>query len=501
MRRKIVLWGSNEKDEKILVALELNEKENVVDIYTFPAAVATEAFYKEMSEKWKDDVEVEFPENFSKIERKLSVSDSILPDEIKVDRPDIITRAQAEWHFVVLSSKLYGMYKSELEELKDKIDNINEYDNVLWDELRGFWSKVQGQVNDRNLFREHGASLREKTNHLFEKLKEYKKAIEDEFESQSKKYYDSFKDELNDIESKIEKGMGLSPLFEDLKKIQAKVKDFKFTKENRIELWSKIDDTFKKLKEKRGAQAEHQSQNNTARLQARYDGLINAMQKMQKTVDFDQRDLDFQVKKVAHSDGQLESQLRQAKIRMIEERLKSKQEKLDDMLKIKLELESKLEKEKRRSEKTQKMEEAKQAVKEKIAANISENAKELDKISEKLEKAASEMPKQSKKDVSFVDKISESMEQLVEDVVDTAKAIAEVASEKIEELMENAEEIAEKVEDKVEDVMDKAEDVLEDITDKVEDKIVEIKKNDVADDDDGEEEKEDKEDKKDEPVA
>ncbi|MEY3419872.1 MAG: hypothetical protein RIR48_152, partial [Bacteroidota bacterium] len=85
MRRKIVLWGSNEKDEKILVALELLEKENVVDIYTFPESVATEAFYKEMSEKWKDDVEVEFPAGFTKLERKLSVSDSILPDEIKVD--------------------------------------------------------------------------------------------------------------------------------------------------------------------------------------------------------------------------------------------------------------------------------------------------------------------------------------------------------------------------------------------------------------------------------
>ncbi len=472
MRRKIVLWGSNEKDEKILVALELLEKENVVDIYTFPESVATEAFYKEMSEKWKDDVEIEFPAGFTKLERKLSVSDSILPDEIKVDRPDLITRAQAEWHFVVLSSKLYGMYRSELEELKEKIDNLSEYDNVLWEELRNFWGKVQAQVSDKNLFREHGASLREKTNHLFDKLKEYKKAVEDEFETQSKKYADSFRDELGEIENKIDKGMGLSPLFEDLKKIQSKFKDFKFTKEDRNELWNKIDETFKKLKEKRGAHSEQNNNNNNlARLQARYDGLIGAIHKMQKSIDFDQKDLDFQAKKVADSDGQLESQLRQAKIRMIEERIKSKQEKMDDMQKTKAELESRLEKEKRRSEKAEKMEEAKQTAKQKIASSISDNAKEMDKISEKLEKAASEMPKQSKKESNFMDKISESMEQLVEDVVDTAKAIAEVAGEKLDDLMDEAEKVAEKVEDKIEDVMDKAEVALEDVSEKVEDKM------------------------------
>ena len=32
MRRKLVLWGSNEKDEKMLVALELQEKERLAAI-------------------------------------------------------------------------------------------------------------------------------------------------------------------------------------------------------------------------------------------------------------------------------------------------------------------------------------------------------------------------------------------------------------------------------------------------------------------------------------
>lgn len=131
-----------------MVALELLENENVVNIFTFPEKIATEEFYKQMSEQWKNDVDIEFPEGFSKIERKLSVSDSLLPDEIRVERPDLITRAQAEWHFVVLSSKLYGLYKSELEEFKDKVETLTDYDNKIWEELKisGIKSSIRSMI-------------------------------------------------------------------------------------------------------------------------------------------------------------------------------------------------------------------------------------------------------------------------------------------------------------------------------------------------------------------
>lgn len=485
MRRKLVLWGSNAKDEKMLVALELLEQENVVHIYTFPESIATQELDDNLSKKWKDDIEVEFPAGFTKIERKLSVSDSLLPDDIKVERPDLITRAQAEWHFVVLSSKLYGMYKAEMEEFKEKIDALTNYDKSIWDELVTFWAKVQDQVNEKNLFREHGASLREKSNTLFEKLKELKKSFESEFETQSKKYMDSFNEELNQIEEKIEKGMGLAPLFEDLKKIQQKIKEFQFTRKDRDNLWNKIDDTFKKLKEKRGNQGGGSNQGNSelARTESRYKGLLGAIQKMQSSANFDQKDLDYETKRVANSDGQLESQLRQAKINMIAERIKSKQDKIDDMLKTKLELEAKIEREKKKAikvEKQEKLDEAKEAVKQKIASGITENAKELDKMSDKLEKAASELVKKpaAKPEGSFLDKLSDSFENLVEDVVDTAKAVAEVVSEKLETAKDKAEDFADIAEDKFEDIKDKAEDKFDDIKDKAKDKFEEFK--DVA---------------------
>jgi predicted RNA-binding Zn ribbon-like protein len=469
MRRKIVLWGTNEKEEKILVGLELLEKENAVHIYTFPASIVSEEFYQTMSDKWKDDVEIEFPTGFSKIEQKLSISDSILPDNIRVDRPDVVTRAQAEWHFVVLSSKLYELYRTELDELKDKIEQASQYDNKVWDELRSFWGKVQEQVNERNLFREHGASLRERANSLFDKMKELKKSLESEVATQSKSYVESFKQELQEIEDRIEKGGVLNPLFDELKKIQAKFKDFKFTREDRDDVWQSIDGTFKKLKEKRGGGGGGGA--HSSGLENRYNGLLTAIEKMQRSVDFDQKDFDFENNKAANSGGQLESQLRQAKMNMISERINSKKEKLEDMHKLKRELEAKMSKEKKREAKVEaqeKVDEAKEVAKAKIAAQINEKSAERSDLADKLEKAAADLADQKKgkkspqpkqetdgDSTSLLGSLAASAGAFIADIKDSVEAISEVLEDKIEVAMDKAEEVMESIEDKVEESIDK----------------------------------------------
>lgn len=469
MRRKIVLWGSNEKDERILVALELLEKENLVNIYTFPQGLATEQFYKDMNEKWRDDKEVEFPDGFSKIERKLSVTDSLLPDEIKVEKTDIITLAQAEWHFVVLSSKLYELYKSELEEIKDKVETATNFEGGMWDDLKTFWGKVQDQVNERNLFREHGAALREKTNGLFDKLKELRKSLEVEAEAKSKEYMDIFVTEIKDIEDKIEKGLGISPLFDELKKVQAKLNDFQFTRKDRDKVWNKIDEAFKKLKEKRatgrpggsgqGAGSEH--------LTNRYNGLVAAMQKMQKSIDMDKKDLEFETVRVEKSDGQLESMLRQAKINMINERIISKEEKIADMNKTKAELESKMDRDKDRAARG----EAKEMAKAKIAAEIEENSKAHESMSDALVQAANELSEsktKKKSDGTLLGSLAVSAAEFVSNISDAVEAVTEVIEDKLEDVLDT-------IEDKVEVAMAQAEVVIDHVEDKVEDGIDALK--------------------------
>lgn len=482
MKKKIVLWGTNEKDEKILVALELQEKSNTVDIYTFEQAVCTEDFYNVMLNEWRNGKEVTFPKH-QKIERPLTVSDSVLPDTIKVERTDIITRAQAEWHFVVLSSKLYQMYKSEIDDLSDAIEKLVKYDNSLWNDLKSFWTKVSEQVYEKNLFREHATALKEKTNQLFDQLKTMKKAMDKELDEISSKHKETVLTQLSDIESRVEKGMGLKPIFEELKQLQSKIKNMDFNRKHRRQIWDKIDAAFKVVKEKRfGDKGPGGGSSAVERLERRYNGLIGAISKMERSIKRDRDDQEWQSKRANNTDGQLEMQIRQAKIKMIDERIKSKDEKLEDMLKTKVELEGRIRAEKAKAEKRKLEEEenkakseAAKAVKAKIANEIKAREEQMAGEAEKLQKAANqisiskkakkiapvELSSEDHKKDEFENQVRETIEKVeekIEDVVDSANnilsTIASTIGDTIEDVVDTVKAVADVVEDKIEAAVD-----------------------------------------------
>lgn len=442
MRSRIVIWGEDANKEKVLLALELKERENKVLIYTFPLEVATEEFNQLLLNKWRNNEEVSFPEQHTVIERNLSMTESILPDDLKVEKTDIINRAQAEWHFIVLSSKMYELYKSELDELKSKIDNLAKYDPSLWDEMVAFWSKVQEQVKEKIIFKDQANILKDRVNNLFEKLKALKKELDREFEEQSKVLADQFFKNIDELVEKIEKGISLTPLFDELKEIQNKFNDTKFTKFDRNEVRNKLDKAFKLLKEKRGSEDRIKRNSQSGRLIARYNGLIEAIKKMEASLNRDKKDREFEERKIAQTDGQLELQIRQAKLVMINERINSKELKLQDMLRLQKQLEQKIEKEKQRAaekELKRKKEEIKEEIIEKIHEEIKEKERSLEEISDKLVSAAEEIKSAIKKPEKekLMDALGATVGDAITNLADTVVAAAEVIGNEIKHAVES----------------------------------------------------------------
>ncbi len=481
MKSKLVLWGANAQDEKIMIAVALRADDNKVDIWTFPEAVATEDFYQLMMKDWRDGEGMELPEPHTHLERELSMSESLLPDDIKVERSDVVQRAQTEWHFLVLSAKLHQAYEDQVAEMKEQVEKLSEFDDKVWNNLKEFWDKVQGQVRERNLLRDHADRLRDNINVLFGKMKELRSKADEEFERFSKDAFDKMVEALENVEKKVEEGARLPVMFEELKKLQRKFRESRLTRDHRAKIWEKLDATFKIVKDKRfgGGKGGPPVENGSSayvRMQHRYNGLVSAIEKMEQSIKRDKNDLDFQQHKIDTTDGQLEAQIRQAKIMMIEERVRSKVEKLNEMNTTRADLEKRLvslkEKEARQA--------AQEAVKEKIAEEIKHAAEvreeeipELEKAVEEIKEAqaekaapkAAKAAKAPKKEESIMDAIGATLGESVEDLVDSVKAVASVIGEKIgdaiddlkEDLKEKKEEVAATVqngEEKADDGLD-----------------------------------------------
>lgn len=442
MKTRIVFWGTLAENEKVLVALQLDPEQNKVHEWLFPQSSVTEEFANAMMRDWRNDKEVVFPDGTRHSEKALTASESLLSDGLKPDKDDIISRAQTEWHFIVLSHKLRQGFENEFQELKEKTSKLLKYDNDLWEELKTFWDKVQNQVRERNLFKEHAQILRDGTNALFEHLKKLRKAVDEEFDRSSKDQVGQFQKKLDEINTKLSNNLSLQPIFDELKQLQHKLQGVDMNRNDRSMVWDQIDKLFKHIKDKRFGHKEGLRENNgTDRLSRRFDGLVEALNKMESSIKRDYNDLEFEKRKVANSEGQLEAQIRQAKIKMIEERIRSKEEKLQDMNSTRTELEKRQDQEKQREIRRQekfKLEQARHAAEDRIKDEI-KKAAEARKDDGRIEKAAEAIAatKPAPHRDNILDAIGTTLGETLEDVVDTVMAVSEVVGEKIHDFAEN----------------------------------------------------------------
>ena len=389
MKTKLVLWGSDKDDKKILVTLELLSADNQITMRIIPEEDATDELYSTLMEKWRENEDVAFPESTLTSTQPLSMADSLLPEEIKVDKPDIITKAQAEWPFVVLSEKLYTSYLSDIEAFKERISKVSTFEKGIWEELKSLQGKIQTQFRDRNLQKEHIGDLRNKVNELFGLMKQLRSVQDAEYRELSNVNFDKLTSTLGTIENQISDGEKFNVVFDALKALQRELKSAKLVREQRNELWERVDAAFKKVKEQKFGPQTTEAGLTTAltRVNNRYNGLLSAIDRMNTSILRDKEELKGQLEKIKHSrfDNMLEQQISQAKANMIENRITSKESKLKEMNATRLELESRIKNIKDKEEKRIKKE-SKQKAEDKKP--VIEAVTDTAEVSEKVEDTA-----------------------------------------------------------------------------------------------------------------
>jgi hypothetical protein len=370
MNNRIVLWGSNKDDQRVLLALELRVSDNAVDLFVIPDKEVSNDLDVAMHQRWRNGEVVEIPETAEKRSLTLSLSDTLLPDDLKAERTDVLNRAQTEWHFVVLSSKLLDSYKNELANLASTVGSLTHYSQETWNNLKDYWEKVLGQVRERNLSRDQADQIKDEVNQLFTQLKQQRTELEDVARKGSLEVFNQLSAVLDDIENRIRSNGRFKSIFEDLKALQSSFRDSKMVRDHSNDLWNRLDAAFKLAKDQKfGGNGEETPNNRTER---RVDMVEDQIVKMKDSIDRDKKELEFQKKRVDSSDGQLEAQIRLAKIQMIQMRVDSKEVKLQEFLTSREDLEKRIEQNKERD--------LKKAEKEKAEARIAAEIEDRDKL-------------------------------------------------------------------------------------------------------------------------
>ncbi len=455
MKKRIICWGKDKDNNRCFFAFALQVKENRVDGQIIPADMLTQEFENLLANQWREGGDVQFPEGSQAFSTELTVSESIVPEGYVIDNPDLIKRSQSEWNFMVMSQKLADLYHQEVDDFKEKIDHLTSFESPVWESLKTFWGKVNDQIKEKNLLRGHAFELREKTNALFDQMKELRKKMDNEFRDLSEKNKAKVSEWMDEIEQKIDSGLSLQPVFNELKKIQNDLKKMDLTKGHRRKLWDRIDKAFKNVKAKRYGDKGGANGGGKSRLQNRYDGLLEVITRMERSIKRDRNDLDFQNKRINTTAGQLEAEIRKAKLQMIEERVISKENKLADMLKTKADLEQRLVREKEREAQRaakkveeEKIAKAKEQAEKKIAEEMNSakdnRSEELDKLLQAADKINASRQKKEKKEEDKKQAplteeltITEFVSDKLEDIVDTARAVASVVGNKIEEAIDD----------------------------------------------------------------
>lgn len=317
----------NQKDEPILVALELNVNSMNIEVRYFLTATMKDDEIEDFIKKFSNGEEPSFPDNTT-LENRSFTEESLLPDNIKIEgKSGAIRQLQNEWSYLLLNAKLFEQFNAQLEDIKIKAAELKGFSSDLFDEAKEFWEKVLEYKKEREISQEKLTYFKEEINGVFDHLKKLKESLLKEKDAASEKIRAEFKEVLAGIDARLEEqGVRFNTIMDELKALQTKLRGEDIKRDIKNILFDDIQARYDRIKVRR---EEVLGGVNNSRI----DGLTQALERMQKSLSIDVKDLEFNTKKLDHVNNKLELQLREAKINVLKDRIASKEEKIADIQK------------------------------------------------------------------------------------------------------------------------------------------------------------------------
>jgi hypothetical protein len=326
MQNRFTARGKNKEEQDLLLAFELQEAQFKVILHLIPMNTLKQDQIAFLEKDWVEGAEYSLLENTQTISPDLN-DDSMLPQDILSQETGKIRMQQNAWALRLLTNKLWESYLLELEELKKRAKELVNYDRNLFDQAKSFWERVLERRKERDISQEKLEEIKNEVNGIFEALKNFRKSENQLFDKESAEKRAELLGRLQQFREQISADTNFKQLFEDLKKLQDSIKDGRFSKADFQLIRKAFDDAFRFLQLKRDDFYSNKNQD-------RIRGLNDALQKIEKSLERDKKDIEYFSRKIESPKvNQLEAQLIKVKLNLLKDTAASKEEKLADIRK------------------------------------------------------------------------------------------------------------------------------------------------------------------------
>lgn len=358
MNTRLVLWGEIGTDRKALIAIHLEEETAKIHLHAFPKEEVTKEIQDALME-WKNGGDYTFPENALHWEVDAN-NDTILPEEVKVDRTDVVLQSQHKWGKKLMSSRINQMLLDEVKLLEEKASVLADYDTSLWERAKAQWDKIASYHKKSEITWEQTTVLKDKINSVFDALKAVKRLNTENEDQANQVLVKSYHKRIEDLQAKLIYADQWKHISDELKKIQAELKELNNLRWNHKKaLYNAINEIFDGLRKYRTTEI-------ISKTKGRIEQLTKILNGLKDSIARDKDSYKLQVEKMQHyTRGKLGEGELKNRFSYLLDTIKEKETKLEGIQQTIAQLRKEIEKEQKQQESREEQRKQKEAEQEK----------------------------------------------------------------------------------------------------------------------------------------